>query len=39
MLQIFSKQYKYSIAHVHLVGQLKIYMLYENEGNRKLHDW
>jgi hypothetical protein len=38
MVEIFSKQYKYSIVHEHLFGKLKIKLLYGNARKRKLHD-
>jgi hypothetical protein len=37
MLEIFSEIYKYSIVSVHLVGKLKIQLLYENAWNINLH--
>jgi hypothetical protein len=37
MLEIFSKQYKYSIVHVHLVGKLEISLLHESAWNINLH--
>jgi hypothetical protein len=38
MVEIFSKQYTYSIVRVHLFGKLKIKLLYETARNRKLRN-
>jgi len=38
MLEIFSEQYKYSTVHVHLVGKLKLKLLYGNAWNVNIHD-
>jgi hypothetical protein len=38
MLEIFSEQYKYSAIHVHLVGKLRIQLLFGNAWIITLHD-